>query len=48
MIHRLPSEGSRKRKQPANSVFTIEGENFNLVASSEIEDNATSMKRKRG
>ena len=47
-IHRLPSEGSRKRKQPANAVFSTEGENLDLVSSSKIEDNATSMKRKRG
>ena len=47
-IRRLPSKGSRKRKQPANSAFMAEGEHNDLVSSSEIEDNATPMKRKRG
>ena len=48
MIRRLPSKSSRKRKQPAKSVFTTEGDNLDLVASSENEDNATLVKRKRG
>jgi structure-specific endonuclease subunit SLX1 len=47
-ILRLPSKGSKKRKQPANAVFATEGENLDLVASSEIEDNVTPMKKKRG
>ena len=44
----LPSKGSRKRKQPASSVLTTEGKNLDLVTLSDIEDNATPMKRKRG
>ena len=47
-IHRLPSKGSKRRKQPANAVFATEGEGLDLVASSDIEDNATPMKKKRG
>jgi structure-specific endonuclease subunit SLX1 len=47
-IRQLPSKGSRKQKQPTNSIFTTEGENLDFVASSGIEDNATSMKRKPG
>ena len=47
-IRRLPSKGTKGSKKPANSVITTEGENLDLVASSEIEDNATSVKRKRG
>ena len=47
-IRRLPSKGSRKQKQLANSVFTTEGENLDLVASSKVKDNTTSIKRKRG
>ena len=44
-IRRLPSKSSRKRKKP---VFTTEGENLDFVASSEIEDSATPVKKKRG
>ena len=47
-IRRLSSKGSKKRKQPANVVFATEGEDFEFVVSSEIEDNATPMKKKRG
>jgi structure-specific endonuclease subunit SLX1 len=44
----LPSESRRKQEQTANSVFTTEGKNLDLVASPDIEGNATPMKRKRG
>jgi hypothetical protein len=44
----IPSKGSRKQKQTVNSVFTTEGDNLDFVAGSEIEDNATLVKRKRG
>ena len=47
-ISRLPSKGSKKRKQPDNALFATEGENLDLAASSEINDNATPMKKKRG
>ena len=47
-IHRPPSKGSKKRKQPANAVFATDGEDLDLVESSEIEDNAIPIKKKRG
>ena len=42
------SQGSGKRKQPANSISATPGEIFDFIASSENEENVTPMKRKRG
>jgi hypothetical protein len=47
-IRRLSPKANAKQKHSTDSVFTNEGEIFDLVASSESEDNATPMKRKPG